>query len=79
MSSSKKPLEISPHLREHYTTEELTDFLITDKKVEKILKTSKTTKPPGPDGLHPPLFEMANVLVEPFRELYTKSLDDAAQ
>ena len=30
-----------------HNTEELTNFMITDEKVEKILKT---TKPPGPDG-----------------------------
>ena len=57
-----------------HITEELTDFMITDEKVEKILKT---TKPPGPDGLHPrPLVEMANELVESFQELFTKSLDE---
>ena len=53
--------------RTQHNTEELTDFMITDEKVEKILKTLKTTKPPGPDGLHPrPLVEMGNDLVEPF-------------
>ena len=57
-----------------HNTEELTDFMITHEKVEKILNT---TKPPGPDGLHPrPLVEMANELVEPFRELFAKSLDE---
>ena len=41
-------------------SEELTDFMITDETVEKLLKT---TKPPGPDGLHPrSLVEMANEL-----------------
>ena len=41
-------------------TEELADFMSTDEKVENILQTLKTTKPPGPDGLHPrPLVEMA--------------------
>ena len=60
-----------------HNTEELTDFMITHEKVEKILKSLKTTKPPGPDGLHPrPLVEMANELVEPFRELFAKSLDE---
>ena len=34
---------------------ELTDFLITNEEVEKILKTLKTIKPPGPDWLHPRL------------------------
>ena len=43
--------------------------MITDKNVEKILKTTP--------GLHPrPLVEMANELVEPFRELFAKSLDE---
>ena len=52
---------------------------MTDEKVEKILKTLKTTQPPGPDGLHPrPLVEMANELVETFRELMAKSLDEGA-
>ena len=62
-----------------HNTEELTDFMITHEKVEKILKTLKTTKPPGLDGLHPrSLVEMANELVEPFRELFAKSLDEGA-
>ena len=52
--------------------EELTDFMITDEKVEKTLTT---TKPTGPDGLnYRPLVE----LVEPFRELFAKSLDEGA-
>ena len=43
------------------------------------MKTLKITKPPGPGGLHPrPLVEMANELVEPFRELFAKSLDEGA-
>ena len=62
-----------------HNTEELTDFMITDEKVENILKTLKTPKPPGPDGLHPrPLVGMVNELVEPFRELFAKSLDEGA-
>ena len=44
-----------------------TVFLITNEEVEKILKTLKTTKPPGPDGLHPRLLvELTDELVEPF-------------
>ena len=54
---------------------ELTDFLITNEEVEKILKTLKTTKPPGPDGLHPCLLvELTDELVEPFQKIFTKSL-----
>ena len=52
---------------------ELTDFLIT--KFEKILKTLKTTKPPGPGGLHPRLLvDLTDELVEPFQKIFTKSL-----
>ena len=59
-----------------HNTEELTEFMITDEKVEKILKT---TKPPRPGGLHPrPLVEMTNELVEPFREPFAKSFDEGA-
>ena len=54
----------------------LTDFLITNEEVKKILKTLyKTTKPPGPDGLHPHLLvEWTDELVEPFQNIFTKSL-----
>ena len=48
---------------------ELTDFLITNEEVEKILKTLKITKPPGPDGLHQRLLvELTDELVEPFQK-----------
>ena len=41
----------------------------------KILKTLKTTKPPGLDELHPRLpVELTDELVEPFQQLFTKSL-----
>ena len=51
---------------------ELTDFLITNEEVEKILKT---TKPPGPDGLHPRLLiELTDELVKRFQRIFTKSL-----
>ena len=50
----------------------LTDFLITNEEVEKILNTIKTAKPPGPDGLHPRLlFKLTDEL---FPKLFTKSL-----
>ena len=77
---TQESLENIPTLeRTLHNIEELTDFMITDEKVEKILKKLKTTKPPGPDGLHPrPLVELANELVEPFRELFAKSLDEGA-
>ena len=59
--------------RQHNT--ELTDFLITIEEVEKILKTLKTTKPPGSDVLHPRLLvELTDELVEPLQKLFTKSL-----
>ena len=72
---TQESLENTPTFeRTLHNTEELTDFMITD---EIVLKT---TKPPGPDGLHPrPLVEMANELVKLFRELFTKSLDALPQ
>ena len=39
------------------------------------MKTLKTTKPPGPDGLHPCLLvELTDELVELFQKIFTKSL-----
>ena len=60
-------LENIPTFENRLHNKELTDFLITNEEVEKILKTLKTTKPPGPDGLHPRLLvELTDELVEPF-------------
>ena len=60
-------LENIPTFENKLHNTELTDFLITKEEVDKILKTLKTTKPPGPDGLHPCLLvELTDELVEPF-------------
>ena len=68
-------LENIPTFENRLHNTELTDFLITNEEVEKILKTLKTTKPPGPDELHPRLLvELTDKLVEPFQKLFTKSL-----
>ena len=71
-------LENIPTFENRLHNTELTDFLITNEEVEKILKTQKTTKPPGPDGLHPRLLvELTDELVEPFQKIFTKSLAEA--
>ena len=68
-------LENTPTFENRLHNTELTDFLITNEEVEKILKTLKTTTPPGPDGLHPRvLVELTDELVEPFQKMFTKSL-----
>ena len=59
-------LENIPTFDNRLHNTELTAFLITNEEVDKILKTLKTTKPPGPDGLHPRLqVELTDELVEP--------------
>ena len=68
-------LENIPTFENRLHNTELTDFLITNEEVEKILKTLMTTKPPGPDGLHPRLLvELTDELVEPFQKIFTRSL-----
>ena len=68
-------LENIPTFENRLHNTELTDFLITNEEVEKILKTLKTTQPPGPDGLHRRLLvELTDELVEPFQKIFTKSL-----
>ena len=68
-------LENIPTFENRLHDTELTDFLITNEEVENIFKTLKTTKPPGPDGLHPRLLvELTDELVEPFQKIFTKSL-----
>ena len=70
-------LENIPTFENRLHDTELTDFLITNEEVEKMLKTLKTTKPPGPDGLHPRLLvELTDELVEPFQNIFTKSLTE---
>ena len=70
-------LENIPTFENRLHNTELTDFLITNEEVEKILKTLKTIKPLGPDGLHPRLLvELTDELVEPFQKIFTKSLTD---
>ena len=69
-------LENIPTFENRLYNTELTDFLVTNEEVEKILKTLKTTKPPGPDGLHPRLLvELTDELVEPFQKIFTCSGD----
>ena len=62
-------LENIPTFENRLHNTELIDFLITNEEVEKILNTLKTTKPPGPDGLHPRLLdELTDERVEPFQK-----------
>ena len=70
-------LENIPTFENRLHNTELADFLITNEEVKKVLKTLTTTKPPGPDGLHPRLLvELTDELVEPFQKIFTKSLTE---
>ncbi len=62
-------------LRRPHCEEELTDLQITPQNVEGKLKKLRIGKSPGPDGLHPRVFQAAAIVLSiPPCTLYKRSL-----
>ena len=66
-----------PTPKTHPAGQEVTTMVITQEKVQKKLAKLKTSKTPGPDGLHPRVLqETSNSLSKPLSIIFNKSISE---
>ncbi len=66
-----------PHVDKQNVLEGLQNIKITEEDVQKRLSKLKTSKSPGPDGLHPRVLkELSQTIAEPLKMLFQSALEE---
>ncbi len=74
---TKEDLSNIPDVEKHHVVKDLDGMHITEEEVQKRLSKLKTSKSPGPDGLHPLILkETADIIAYPLMSLFQSSLDE---